>query len=58
MALLFIRLINRIIILSIKKIFIKILKDLLFINLRYKKSLDIINLLIYKGKFFIKNFDL
>lgn len=53
-----IRLINRIIILNTKKIFIKILKNLLFINLKYKEFLDIINLLIYKDKFFIKDFDL
>ena len=58
MALLFIKLINRIITLDTREIFIKILKDLLFINLRYKESLDIINLLTHKDKFLIKNFDL
>ena len=46
------------IILNTKKISIKILKDLLFINLKYKKLLNIINLLIYKSKFLIKDFDL
>lgn len=50
--------INRIIILNIRKISIEILKDLLFIILKYKGFLDIIDLLIYKNKLSITNLDL
>lgn len=46
------------IILGVREISIEILRDLLFIDLKYKGFLNIIDLLIYKGKFPIKDFDL